>query len=425
VRVAVICLHTSPTASLGHSANGGLNVYVREVCAAFGRHGVATDIFTRRTGADSPDIERLGPLGRVVYLPAGSPATDKYDLVAEIEPFAERVADFAADEDATYDLIYSHYWLSGAVACTLRSWWRIPWAHTAHTLAVVKNRNLAPGDAPEPAIRELLEEEIARSADLLVVSTFAEGEALARTYGARADRVAVVAPGVDLQQFSNVPRFTARRLLGLEGLRPVLFVGRLERLKGVEIALRAFAAGAAAHDDARLLVVGGDSRARGESERARLQAIAAELGMSGRVRFCGSVRHARLAAYYSASEALLMPSYSESFGLVGLEAQACGCPVIAADVAGLASVVRDGVTGYLVRGHDPDDYAERLQWLLDHPELSRQMGRRGTVLAQRFSWARTGLRLLDAMAPLVEASGGRSAAFAPPQLRVQAGARQE
>ena len=409
-RVAVISFHTSPTAALGHSANGGLNVCVREVCREFSARGVATDVFTRISAGAGPVVEHLAPLSRVVYLPGGPPDVDKYELIDHVEDFAGAVARFALDEGIAYDLVYSHYWLSGAVACTLRGRWRAPWVHTAHTLAVVKNRWLAPGDVPEPRLRELLEGEIARSADLLVVSTEAEGEVLRQAYGVRRDRIEVAAPGVDLDRFGDVKRFTA-------GGRTVLFVGRLERLKGADIALRAFARAAAGHPDVRLLVLGGDSHIHGESEHARLGGIACELGIQDRVSFLGSVPHRDLPAYYAAAEALLMPSYNESFGLVGLEAQACGCPVIAADVAGLASVVRDGQTGFLVAGHDPADYAERLERLLDEPALARALGRRGRLLAQGFSWERTADRLLAAFSPWL--------APAQPQLTVQAGARTE
>ncbi len=423
LRVAVLSMHTSPTGALGEGANGGLNVYVRESCAAFSRRGIASDVFTRVPASHPPSVERLGPLTRVINIPAGPAALDKYELVGQVQAFADGIREMAAAERATYDIIHSHYWLSGAAACTLRGQWGTPWAHTAHTLALVKNRKLAPGDQPEPPIREMIEAEIARSADLLVVSTEAEGEDLRRAYGAGAGRIAVVAPGVDLEAFQPVPRFTARRWIGLEGRRPVLFAGRLERLKGTEVALRAFAEVAPNHPDAVLVVLGGDSRNQGESERARLQAIAAELGVSDRVSFRGSVAQPELRVYYSAAEALLMPSYSESFGLVGLEAQACGCPVIAAGVAGLASVVRDEVTGYVIPSHDPKEWARRLSAILEGPELSEQMGRRARLLAQRFSWSRTGDRLTEEYEDLLV--GRMAQAPSRDQVGVQAGARQE
>jgi D-inositol-3-phosphate glycosyltransferase len=420
-RVAIISLHTSPTAALGHSANGGLNVYVREICRAFSDRGIATDVFTRVPRGTSLALEQLAASSRVIPIPAGPDSLTKYELAAEVDAFANGVLDFAARRGLDYQLVYSHYWLSGAAAGILSEAWCAPWAHTAHTLAVVKNRSLAPGDQPEPAARERIEAEVARAADLLVVSTAAEGQDLEQLYGVDPGRVAVVPPGVDITRFRPTSRAAARRRLEIECLRPVLFVGRLERLKGAEIALRAFASAAAGHPDACLLVLGGDSFPTGdgvhgvESECERLAGVAAELGISDRVRFAGSVAHQQLPLYYAASEALLMPSYSESFGLVGLEAQACGCPVIAADLAGLASVVRDGVTGYLVSGHDPADYADRLARLLADPELSAQLGRRGTLLAQRFSWERTGDRLVRVFEPLLASS----------QDRVQVSARHE
>lgn len=423
LRVAVLSMHTSPTGALGQGANGGLNVYVRECCAAFAAQGIASDVFTRVPEDRPLSVEDLGPAVRIVSIPAGAAGLDKYDLVSQVEKFAEGIAAFADAGGLSYDVIHSHYWLSGAAASRLRLLWGTPWAHTAHTLALVKNRSLAPGDQPEPGVRELVEAELARSADLLVVSTASEGDDLRQAYGAGADRIAVVAPGVDLDAFQPVPRFTARRAIGLEGRRPLLFAGRLERLKGVEVAIRAFALVAAAHPDAVLVVLGDDSRANGgESEQARLHAIARELSIADRVSFRGPVDQAELCLYYSAAEVLLMPSYSESFGLVGLEAQACGCPVIAADVAGLASVVRDEVTGHLVPSHAPEAWASRLRALLDSPELSEQMGRRARLLAQRFSWARTGDRLAGLYGELLDEPlgfDGRDQAW------VQAGARQE
>lgn len=406
-------LHTSPTASLGRSANGGLNVYVREVCRSLSELGVATDVFTRAIDPAGPQVEHIAPLSRVIYLPAGPVGLDKYALVDEVEGFADRVAAFIAARGLRYDILYSHYWLSGAAACTLRGWLRVPWVHTAHTLGAVKNRQLAPGDQPEPELRLRLEGEISRSADLLVVSTESEGDDLRAAYGVPRHRIAVVAPGVDRATFRPRPREWARDQVGHPGERLLLFVGRLERLKGVDVALRAFAPNAQRHPDVRLLILGEDSGAAGGGEQLRLRQLARELGVAGMVDFVGSVEHERLPLYYSAAEACLMPSYSESFGLVGLEAQACGAAVIAADVAGLASVVRDGVTGYLVPGHDPADYADRIQRLLDDPELARQMGRRATILAQHFTWDRAAGRLQALFQDLV------------PQLLVQASARQE
>jgi D-inositol-3-phosphate glycosyltransferase len=401
-RIAVISMHTSPTASLGESANGGMNVYIREISSAFSRCGIATDVFTRRVGADDPAIERMAPLSRVVYLPAGHDHSDKYQLQHHVDEFAAEVLAYIDAHQLDYQLLYSHYWLSGLVAQSLSKTLGLPWVHTAHTLGLVKNRQLAPGAKPEPVERIRAEREIAAEADLLIASTDDEREDLAQLHGATRDRVVVVAPGIDLATFFPMPKNDAKRKIGFPDQRILLFVGRLERLKGVETILRALALAAdRRHQDVRLLVLGEDSRDAEQSEKVRLRELAVELGIADRVDFLGSVAHHELPYFYAAAEACLMPSYSESFGLVGLEAQACGCAVIASNVAGLASVVREGVTGYLVDGHDPAEWADRMLRLLNDPESADQMGRRGVLLAQRFPWGLTADRIWATMEPLV------------------------
>jgi D-inositol-3-phosphate glycosyltransferase len=414
-RIAVISMHTSPTASLGQNANGGLNVYVREVCTAFSERGIATDIFTRKQSIDDPDIETLAPLSRVIYLPAGN-GLDKYSLYREVPSFAAQVKEFAANLDLRYDLLYSHYWLSGEVACLLRPQLATGWAHIAHTLGLVKNRTLAAGARPEPELRIRIEAELAQQATLLIASTDDEAQELIAGYGAEPERVCVVPPGVDLGMFQPTDRADARREIGYGSGRLLLFVGRLERLKGVEVAIRALGLlRDRRHDDVRLLILGEDSHEGDESETDRLKAIASEVQVRDRVDFVGSVAHHELPYFYAAADVCVMPSYSESFGLVALEAQACGCPVVASGVSGLRSVVRDEVSGYLIDEHDPAAYAERIGRLLENSELAQQMGRRGRLLAQRFSWARTADRLEE----LFEQVVGRN------QALVQASARQE
>jgi D-inositol-3-phosphate glycosyltransferase len=407
-------VHTSPTASLGRSENGGLNVYVRQVCAAFSERGIATDVFTRR-GPSDPAIEYLAPNSCVIYLPAGRDL-DKYALHDQVPAFAHQVMDFAEFEGASYDFVFSHYWLSGEVARLLRPQLAVGWAHIAHTLGLVKNRTLAAGARPEPALRIQVETEIAQEADLLVASTADESVELVRSYGADPARVAVVPPGVDLTLFQPTDRDDARMQIGYGPGRIVLFVGRLERLKGVDVAIRALALlRDRQHDDVRLLILGEDSHDGSDSEKERLKAFASRVGVHDRVDFLGSVAHHELPFFYSAADVCVMPSYSESFGLVALEAQACGRPVVGADVAGLRSVVRDEVSGYLLDGHDPAAYAERIGRLLDNPDLAQQMGRRGRLLAQRFSWTRTA----DSLQKLFEG------VMEQVQLRVHASARHE
>jgi D-inositol-3-phosphate glycosyltransferase len=413
-RIAVISMHTSPTASLGQNANGGLNVYVREICAAFSERGVASDVFTRR-GPSDPAIESLAPNSCVIYLPAGR-GLDKYALYDQVPAFANQVLDFAAREGLGYDMLFSHYWLSGEVACLLRPQMPAGWAHIAHTLGLVKNRTLAAGASPEPEQRIRVEQEIARQADLSIASTSEEAADLVQGYGADPERVVVVPPGVDLSMFQPIDRAEARRKIGYGEGRILLFVGRLERLKGVEVAIRALAfLRDRAHDDVRLLILGEDNKEGDESEKERLKGIAAEVGVRDSVDFLGSVAHHELPYFYGAADVCVMPSYSESFGLVGLEAQACGRPVVGSSVTGLRSVVRDEVSGYLIDSHDPATYAERIGRLLDNPELAQQMGRRGRLLAQRFSWTRTADRLEELFDGVVERA----------QVRVQASARHE
>jgi D-inositol-3-phosphate glycosyltransferase len=414
-RIAVISMHTSPTASLGQNGNGGLNVYVREVCTAFSERGIATDIFTRRQSPEDPAIELLAPLSRVIYLPAGR-SLDKYSLYNEVPAFAAGIQAFAENEKIQYDLLYSHYWLSGEVACLLRPETGAGWAHIAHTLGLVKNRTLASGARAEPALRIRIEGEVAQQADLLIASTADEADDLVRSYTADPAHVYVVAPGIDLNTFQPLDRAEARRKIGYGAGPLLLFVGRLERLKGVDIAIKALALlRDRAHEDLRLIVLGEDVRDGEESEKERLKAVASSLGVRDRVDFLGSVAHHELPYFYAAADALVMPSYSESFGLVALEAQACGRPVVASGVSGLRSVVRDEVSGYLIDDHDPAIYAERIGRLLADPELAQQMGRRGRLLAQRFSWTRTADRLEELFETVIESG----------HARVQAGVRTE
>ena len=413
-RVAVISMHTSPTASLGQNANGGLNVYVREICAAFSERGIASDVFTRR-GPTDPAMESLAENSCVIYLPAGR-GLDKYSLYDQVPAFANQVLEFAEREGFAYDMLFSHYWLSGEVACLLRPQMAAGWAHIAHTLGLVKNRTLAAGAHAEPALRIRVEGEIARQADLLIASTGEEASDLVHAYGADPEHVVVVPPGVDLSVFQPIERDEARRKIGYGAGRLLLFVGRLERLKGVEVAILALALlRDRAHEDVRLLILGEDSTDGDESEMERLKAIATAAGVRDRVDFLGSVAHHELPYFYSAADVCVMPSYSESFGLVGLEAQACGRPVVGSGVTGLRSVVRDDVSGYLIDSHDPATYAERIGRLLDNPELAQQMGRRGRLLAQRFSWTRTADRLEELFDGVAERA----------HVRVHARARQE
>jgi D-inositol-3-phosphate glycosyltransferase len=401
--LAIISMHASPTADLGSGENGGMNVYVRAVCEELSRRGVPTEIFTRRSSARAGRV-RLAEHSWVTQLPAGpADEIEKAALLDLLPDFTEAVLAEQRRRGVEYSLIHSHYWLSGWAAARLRDSWRIPWFHTAHTLARVKNEQAAEGAMPEPDHRIAVEQAIVRDADRLIASSLTEADDLARLYGADRAQVSVVSPGVDLELFGPRPTEGLRRKFGLGKDRVVMFAGRLERLKGAETLLRAFALLSQRllpGEPLALVIIGEDSHNGAEEsqaeggERARLERLAGQLGILPQVRFVGSVNHKALARYLSLAEICVVPSYSESFGLVALEAEACGTPVVAARVGGLPSVVKDGLTGYTIVGHDPSQYAERMATLLQDEELRRCFSRRGRLLASQFTWQDTVDRLL-------------------------------
>ncbi len=401
--LAIVSLHASPVASLGSGENGGMNVYVRAVCVELSRRGIATEVFTRRTTPSGPDRLPLAPNSWVTRIRVGPQAeVDKaavFDLLPEL---AEAVLDLGRRRGTGYELIHSHYWISGWVAARLRDEWNLPWFHSAHTLARVKNEQATPGAVMEPEHRIAVEQAVVRGADRLIASTTVEADDLARLYGADRSRLSVVPPGVDLRVFTPRPAGPLRRKLGLGAARVIVFAGRLERLKGAETLLRAFSLLTRDHEVAEplaLLILGDDShngalesRSDGGEQR-RLKALARDLGVLPRVRFLGAVPPNVLARFLSLAEVCVVPSYTESFGLVALEAAACGTPVVAARVGGLPTVVKDGLTGYTLVSHDPAQYAERIARLLHDPELRRCFSRRSQLVASQFTWAETVDRL--------------------------------
>jgi len=402
--LAIVSLHASPLAALGAGENGGMNVYVRAVCEELSRRGIPTEVFTRRASPDGPERVRLHQDSWVTQVEAGEPRpVDKGRLLDLLPAFTDGVLRQARYVPDGYSLIHSHYWLSGWTAVRLAAEWDLPWFHTAHTLARVKNERAASGAVLEPDHRIAVEQAVVREADRLIASSVSEAEDLVRLYAADRRRLAVVPPGVDLRIFTPRPADALRRRLGLEGMRTIVFAGRLERLKGAEIVLRATAILAAQGvGSGRLaLVLAGEDSQNGmlESsalggERARLEALARDLSIADRVRFTGAVDQRTLAGLLALAEVCVVPSYSESFGLVALEAQACGTPVVAARVGGLATVVKDGLTGITLATHDPAQYAERIGRLLQDEELRRCFSRRSRLVASQFSWESTVDRLL-------------------------------
>ena len=402
--LAIVSLHASPVAALGAGENGGMNVYIRAVCDELSRRGIPSEVFTRRSSPDGPDRIRLAEKSWVTRLPVG-PAddVDKARLFDLLPDFTEAVLGEQRRRHYDFSLIHSHYWLSGWVASRLRDEWNLPWFHTFHTLARVKNEQAAEGAVVEPEHRIAVEQAIVRNCDRLIASSTQEADDLVRLYGAARTRLSVVAPGVDLEVFNERPTATLRKSLGLGDARVVVFAGRLERLKGAETVIRAMAI--LARDGAQveppvLLVIGDDShngasesRSSG-GERARLETLAASLGIASQVRFIGPVDQPALAGYLSLAAVCVVPSYSESFGLVALEAAATGTPVVAARVGGLPTIVKDGLTGFTLVSHDPAQYAERIGRLLADEELRRCFSRRSLLVATQFTWKETVDRLV-------------------------------
>ncbi|MBI4570553.1 MAG: glycosyltransferase [Chloroflexi bacterium] len=384
MRIAVLSYHTSPLAPLGGRETGGLNVYVRELSRELAERGHHIDVFTRRSGRDEPEtVEFAGPFARLVRIEAG-PArrVEKAQLGRYVDAFAEGVAAFAERSGLRYDVVHSHYWLSGVAGERLKARWGVPHIAMFHTLGEIKSR--ARISEHEPELRIAAERDIARNADRIVVAGRDELQQLVRLYGADAARIALVPCGVNLDLFQPVEKGDARRQLGLgDGDRILLFVGRIEPLKGVDILLGA-AAQIESASDCFVIVIGGDSTAR--NEVAHLRSLAVQLGIAERVMFLGAVDHERLPMFYSAADVCVVPSFYESFGLVALEAMACGTPVVASRVGGLAGTVRDGETGYLIPWRCPEPFAERIELLLGNEELRSAFGRSAREAVERYRW---------------------------------------
>jgi D-inositol-3-phosphate glycosyltransferase len=377
VRVAFVAYHTSPLASPGVGDAGGMNVYVSELALGLARLGVEVDIFTRQTRCDD-ETQHLHPCARVVPIPAGPRGEVGKERLTQFLPvFAEGIEAVREKAGLAYDVIHSHYWQSGVVAQQLAEWWNAPLVHTYHTLGRTKNRLLPDGDDPEPQARLEAEEEVLRAADLVTASSEVELAELAE------QSVALVRPGVDHELFHAGDRALARRRLGLGDAPMMLAVGRIQRLKGLELAVRALPLLGRAPF---LLVAGGPSGADGGRELGRLDALARRLGVRGRIRFLGPQPRAELPDLYRAADVAVVCSHSESFGFTALEAQACGTPVVATPVGAIPEIVRDGVSGYVLEHRSPGDLAERLRRLFDDRSLHRRFGEAAVRSAGRYRW---------------------------------------
>ncbi len=387
-RVAQLSYHTSPFASLGGRASGGMNVYVAELSRELARLGYEVDIFTRQDGS-GPPVQEFEPGLRLVRIEAGPAAdTDKDEIPEFLGEFVRNVACFADSEGLRYDLVHSHYWQSARAGVQLARQFNTPHAVMFHTLGEVKNR--ARISEQEPRRRIVHERLAVRRADAVVTASEHERALLSRYYGAREEQMVTIPCGIDLELFQPRDRAESRRELGLDPAAPILlWVGRLEKLKGVDILIEALSQ--VEVPGAQLLIVGGDDHAAELKQELVEQAAAA--GLADRVRFEGAVPHDALPAYYSAADVCVMPSYYESFGLAAVEAMACGTPVVASRVGGLISTVTDGVTGYLIPWRCPEPFAEKLEVLLRNPELRANFSRAARASVQKYRWSTVALAM--------------------------------
>ncbi|KXB54626.1 D-inositol-3-phosphate glycosyltransferase [Corynebacterium sp. HMSC077D10] len=398
MRIAMISMHTSPLEQPGSGDAGGMNVYVLNTARQLARRGIEVDVFTLATRPSQGEIVEVEEGLHVINIVAGPyEGLSKEELPTQLAAFAGGMITFARCFDLDYDVIHSHYWLSGQVGWLLRDLWEVPLVHTAHTLAAVKNAHRTADDTQESEARRICEQQIVDNADLLVVNTAQETQDLIEHYDAPPERIVVVSPGADTELFTpgtdrNTER--SRRLLGIPlHTKVVAFVGRLQKFKGPEVLVRATAELIKRDPfrNVRVIFCGGPSGANATPET--YQNLARELGVERYVRFIAPRPPAELVAVYQAADIVAVPSYNESFGLVAVEAQASGTPVIAARVGGLPIAVDDGETGLLVDNHDPEAWADALEQLLDNDERRIAMGEAAVDHAQNFSWAAAATQL--------------------------------
>lgn len=400
-RIAILSIHTSPLHQPGFGDSGGMNVYIAETAKRIAARGIEVEIFTRATTAADPEVVEFVPGVKVRHIPAGPfEGLSKEELPAQLcAVTAGLLRAEAAKDIGFYDLIHSHYWLSGQVGWIAKERWGVPLVHTMHTMARVKNAALAFGDSPEPAVREIGEEQVVAIADYLVANTEQEASELIELYHAEPERVRVINPGVDLEMFIPGSKTLTRETLGIAvDAKVLLFVGRIQPLKAPDVLLKAAAELVMRNPELRkdlVVAICGGPSGSGLDEPDALHRLAAELGISDVVRFVPPINRQELVGWFQAADLCAVPSHSESFGLVALEAQACGTPVIATRVGGLTTTVADGSSGLLVDGHSPTDWSQAIELILTDKELAQKLQKGAVIHAGKFGWDRTTDELLD------------------------------
>lgn len=396
MNIAMISYHTCPLATLGGKDTGGMNVYVHQLTRHLGKLGIHVDVFTRSQDEHVPHVlHDLGFCNRVVHIPAGPEVPlPKAELTRYVPRFVNGIKDFAQHKGIKYDLIHSHYWMSGMAAILLKESWNTPIVNMFHTLVLMKNRIARSQHELEGEYRLEGEKEVIRKADRIIAATMAEKSQLEFLYNATSQNISIVPPGVDTSHFYPIPKEEAKEVIGIpEHSRVILFVGRIEPLKGIDTLINAISliqkSGELKCCPHQLAIIGGEPNARPEemnAEMIRLQDMVEELGIENFVIFLGKQDQKSLPYYYSAAEVVVMPSHYESFGMVALEAMACGTPVVASQVGGLAFLVQDEETGFVVPGNNPNILADRLIRIIKNPDLQQKMSKQSEIYAKQYAW---------------------------------------
>lgn len=414
-RIGMISVHTSPLAPLGGKKTGGMNVYVRELARELARRGIEVDIFTRRSAPNTPEIDTsLGEGVRVITIPAGPvQPMDPDAIFPHLSQFAAGIIAYVTRTQRQYDVIYSHYWLSGWVAHKLKEVWKTPFVHMFHTLGHMKNR-IGTGPVSIPDVRITVETQIVSWADRIIAATPAEHAQLLWLYRADRRKITIVPPGVDPQRFRPIPQPEAKAQLNIPDKdKLLLFVGRIEPLKAVDTILEALKLIKIENPDlltsTRCAIIGGDPDSSADTELTRLRELCCAMNLDEVVDFLGAKDHKMLPLYYAAASAVIVPSDYESFGMVALEAMAAGTPVIASEVGGLAFLVQDHMTGFLIPVRDAPALANAMTRLLCDPEIRFKLGQNAAELAQHYIWP----RIVNQLLPVFE-----SVAFRPPAVSV-------
>lgn len=405
INIAMISYHTCPLATLGGKDTGGMNVYVHQLTRTLGKLGVRVDVFTRSQDEHVPHVlHDLGYHNRVVHIPAGPEVPlPKAELERYIPKFVNGIRSFSESKNIEYDLIHSHYWMSGIAAIELSQTWEIPFINMFHTLGHMKNRIAKSANEIEGEYRIQGEKRVIAKANKIIAATVAEKSQLEFLYDTPSSKISVIPPGVDIRHFYPIPKDEAKEVVNLpENTHMILYVGRIEPLKGIDSLIQAISmiqkSGELKCCPHSLVIIGGEPEAKPEemnAEMARLQDLVEELGIENFVIFLGKQDQQMLPYYYSAAEVVVMPSHYESFGMVALESMACGTPVIASQVGGLAFLVRDGETGFVVPGNDIEKLSNRLVDLIRNKELRNKLGAKSADYAQLYSWENISSKIVE------------------------------